>query len=95
LYCGSARGVTYSIDLQSALHYLKKSESQVAGQSKHVAAAEQRVEEGRQDLVQKTKDKKILDLLRERRQAEYSIWRQREKQKQIDDTARQNFLRRR
>jgi len=95
MYSGSARGVTYPLDLQTALHYLKSSESHVAGQAKHVAAAEEKVEEGRQDLVQKTKDKKMLDLLRERRQAEYSVWQQREKQKQIDDTARQNYLRRR
>lgn len=93
MYSDSARGKTRSDDILAARRYLSVAEVQVVNQGKNVAAAEQKVEEKRIDLVEKTRNKEILDRLRERRLAEYTIWAQREKQKQIDETARHNYFR--
>jgi flagellar FliJ protein len=95
MYSDSARGETRSDGLLAARRYLSMTEQQVVGQQKNVAAAEQQVEEKRFDLVEKTRNKEILDRLRERRLAEYTVWAQREKQKQIDETARHNYFRKR
>jgi len=93
MYSDSARGKTRSDDILAARHYLSVTEEQVFNRGRNVAAAEQKVEEKRTDLVEKTRNKEILDRLRERRLAEYTVWAQREKQKQIDETARHNYFR--
>jgi flagellar FliJ protein len=92
-YAGSARGRTTAVHVATARHYLSATELHVAEQGKNVATAEGKVEEARQDLMEKAKDKKILDRLRERQLAEYRVNAQREKQKQIDETARQKYFR--
>ena len=94
LYSKSARGEIRVDDLLAARHYLSTTEGDVATQKENVTAAEEKVEESRRDLLEKAKDKKIMDRLRERRAAEHAIYAQREKQKQIDETARQNYFRR-
>ena len=94
MYSGSAKGTTRAGRLLAARYYLSAAEVEVLRQRKNVFTAEERAEVARLDLVEKTKDKKVLDRLRERRLTEYHITAQREKQKQIDDTARQNYFRR-
>ena len=94
MYSASAHGETRAGNILGARYYLAATEGRVAAQKENVATAEQKVEESRVDLIEKTKDKKILDRLRERCLAEHTINAQREKQKQIDETARQNYFRR-
>jgi len=94
MYSGFARGATRVTKLLAARYYLSVAELEVLKQRKSVLTAEERAEVARLELVDKTKDKKVLDRLREHRLAEYHVHAQREKQKQIDDTARQNYFRR-
>jgi len=95
MYSDSARGETRSVNILNARHYLSVAEQQVFQQGENVTAAEQKVEQARLDLVEKTKNKEMLNRLRERRLAEHTVLSQREKQKQIDETARQNYFRNR
>ena len=95
MYSDSARGETRSINILNARHYLSAAEQQVFQQGKNVTDAEQKVEQARLDLVEKTRNKEMLNRLRERRLAEHTVLAQREKQKQIDETARQNYFRNR
>ena len=95
MYSQSAHGETRADNILVARDYLGTTENREAEQEKNVITAEQKTEESRLNLLEKTKDKKTLDRLRERRLAEYAINAQREKQKQIDETARQNYFRKR
>jgi len=92
VYAGTTRGRTTTGHVVAARRYLTATERNVLRQEKNVAVAEDHVEDTRQDLAEKTKDKKVLDMLRDRRHAEYQVDAQREKQKQIDETARQKYL---
>lgn len=92
MYAGAAHGQTTAGHVANARRYLTATEQGVVRQGKNVATAEEHVEETRLDLMEKAKDKKVLDRLHEKRLAEYQIEAQREKQKQIDETARQKYL---
>lgn len=93
VYATSARGRTTVVRVSTARQYLSATERHLADQGNRVAGANKKVEEARQDLMDKTKNKKVLDRLRERRFAEFRVHAQREKQKQIDETARQKYFR--
>jgi flagellar FliJ protein len=92
VYADAAQGRFTVGCVAAARRYLTATEHNVARQGKNVATAEEHLEETRVDLMEKTKDKKVLDRLHDKRLAEYQVEAQREKQKQIDETARQKYL---
>ncbi len=89
LYARAAQGVTSVTDIISSNAYVYASRKKTQAQQGEVTKAEDEVETAREELLERTKDKRVLDQLHDRRKAEYAVLAQREKQKQIDEVASQ------